>query len=180
MLTGYLPSTINIYTFKTDYTRPLAKGYKLETGIKLSYVNTDNTADYYDVAGGKSNVDTTKTNAFIYRENINAAYVTMTKQYGKKWTVQAGLRAENTNYYGHQLGNGLTVINNDSSFSRSYINLFPTLYLTYDADENNTFTLNYGRRIDRPAYQDLNPFLFFLDQYTYQAGNPYLQPQYTG
>ena len=179
VLTGYLPSTINIYTFKTDYTRPLAKGYKLETGIKLSYVNTNNTANYYDVVNGKSDVDTTKTNAFIYRENINAAYVTMTKQYGKKWNVQAGLRAENTNYYGHQLGNGLTVINNDSSFSKSYINLFPTMYLTYDANEKNTFTLNYGRRIDRPAYQDLNPFLFFLDQYTYQAGNPYLQPQYT-
>ncbi len=179
VLTGNLPSTINIYTFKSDYTRPLAKGYKLETGIKVSYVNTNNTANYYDVVNGKSNVDTTKTNAFIYRENINAAYVTMTKQYGKKWTVQAGLRAENTNYYGHQLGNGLTVINNDSSFSRSYVNLFPTLYLTYDANQKNTFTLNYGRRIDRPAYQDLNPFLFFLDQYTYQAGNPYLQPQYT-
>src|SRR5579863_168287 len=179
ILTGYLPSSINIYTFKSDYTRPLAKGYKLETGIKLSYVNTNNTADYDDVVGGKSTIDTTKTNAFIYRENINAAYATMTKQYGKKWTVQAGLRAENTNYYGHQLGNGLTVINNDSSFSRSYINLFPTLFVTYDVNEKNTFTLNYGRRIDRPAYQDLNPFLFFLDQYTYQAGNPYLQPQYT-
>ncbi len=179
ILTGHLPSAINIYTFKSDYTRPLANGYKLETGVKLSYVNTNNTAEYFDVTGGKSNVDTTKTNSFIYRENVNAAYVTMTKQYGKKWTVQAGLRAENTNYYGHQLGNGLTVINNDSSFSKSYINLFPTLYLTYDANEKNTFTLNYGRRIDRPAYQDLNPFLFFLDQYTYQAGNPYLQPQYT-
>lgn len=178
ILTGTLPSTINIYTFKTDYTRPLAKGYKLETGVKLSYVNTDNTANYYDVVGGKSNVDTTKTNAFIYRENVNAAYVNMTKQYGK-WTVQAGARLENTNYYGHQLGNGLTVINNDSSFSRSYTNLFPTLYLTYQANEKNQLTLNYGRRIDRPAYQDLNPFLFFLDEYTYQAGNPYLQPQYT-
>jgi hypothetical protein len=178
VLTGTLPSTINIYTFKTDYTRPLAKGYKLETGIKLSYVNTNNTANYYDVVGGKANVDTTKTNAFIYHENINAAYVNMTKQYGK-WTVQAGARLENTNYYGHQLGNGLTVINNDSSFSRSYINLFPTLYLTYQANEKNQLTLNYGRRIDRPAYQDLNPFLFFLDEYTYQAGNPYLQPQYT-
>ncbi len=179
ILTGHLPSAINIYTFKTDYTRPLAKGYKLETGLKFSYVNTDNTADYYDVVSGKPEVDTTKTNAFLYRENVNAAYVTMTKQYGKKWTVQAGLRAENTNYSGHQLGNGLTVINNDSTFSRSYVNLFPTLYVTYEANEKNTFTLNYGRRIDRPAYQDLNPFLFFLDQYTYQAGNPYLQPQYT-
>jgi hypothetical protein len=178
ILTGNLPSVINIYTFKSDYTRPLAKGYKLETGIKLSYVNTNNTADYYDVVNGKSMVDTTKTNRFLYRENINAAYATMTKQYGK-WTVQAGARLENTNYMGHQLGNGLTVINNDSSFSRSYVNLFSSLYLTYDLNQKNAFTLNYGRRIDRPAYQDLNPFLFFLDQYTYQAGNPYLQPQYT-
>lgn len=178
ILTGNLPSAINIYTFKSDYTRPLAKGYKLETGLKLSYVNTNNTADYYDLVNGKSLVDTTKTNRFLYRENINAAYMTMTKQYGK-WTVQAGARLENTNYMGHQLGNGLTVINNDSSFSRSYVNLFPSLYLTYDLNQKNAVTLNYGRRIDRPAYQDLNPFLFFLDQYTYQAGNPYLQPQYT-
>jgi len=179
VLTGHLPSTINIYTAKTDYTRPLSGGYKLETGAKLSYVDTRNTADYYDVLNGKPNVDTTKTNAFLYRENVNALYVNVTKQYGKKWSAQAGLRAENTNYSGHQLGNGLTVINNDSSFSRSYINLFPTAYVSYQANEKNQFTLNYGRRIDRPAYQDLNPFLFFLDQYTYQAGNPYLQPQYT-
>ncbi len=178
ILTGNLPSTINIYTFKSDYTRPLAKGYKLETGVKFSYVNTNNTAGYFNVVNNIPEVDTTKTNSFLYRENINAAYATMTKQLGK-WSVQAGLRLENTNYSGHQLGNGLTVVNNDSSFTRSYTNLFPTLYLTYQASEKNQFTLNYGRRIDRPAYQDLNPFLFFLDQYTYQAGNPYLQPQFT-
>lgn len=178
ILTGHLPSTINIYTAKTDYTRPLAKGYKLETGIKLSYVNTDNTADYYDLVNNVPIVDTTKTNHFLYRENVNAGYVNMTKQY-KKLTAQIGVRLENTNYSGHQLGNGVSVINQDSSFSRSYVNLFPTAFFSYDLNDKNTFTLNYGRRIDRPAYQDLNPFLFFLDQYTYQAGNPYLQPQYT-
>ena len=178
ILTGHLPSAINIYTFKTDYTRPLAKGYKLETGVKLSYVNTDNTAAYYDLVNNVAVVDTTKTNHFLYRENINAAYVNMTKQY-KKLTAQIGLRLENTNYSGHQLGNGVSVINQDSSFSRSYVNLFPTAFFSYDLNDKNQFTLNYGRRIDRPAYQDLNPFLFFLDQYTYQAGNPYLQPQYT-
>jgi iron complex outermembrane recepter protein len=178
ILTGHLPSAINIYTFKTDYTRPLAKGYKLETGIKLSYVNTDNTADYYDLINNVAEVDTTKTNHFIYRENINAAYVNMTKQF-KKLTAQIGVRMENTNYSGHQLGNGVSVINQDSSFSRSYVNLFPTAFFSYDLNDKNEFTLNCGRRIDRPAYQDLNPFLFFLDQFTYQAGNPYLQPQYT-
>ena len=178
VLTGHLPSAINIYTFKTDYTRPLAHGYKLETGLKLSYVNTDNTADYYDVVNKQAEVDTGKTNHFLYRENVNAAYVNMTKQY-KKLTVQLGARLENTNYSGHQLGNGISVVNRDSSFSRSYVNLFPTAFLSYELNENNQLTLNYGRRIDRPAYQDLNPFLFFLDEFTYQAGNPYLQPQYT-
>ena len=83
VLTGHLPSTINIYTFKTDYTRPLAKGYKLETGIKLSYVNTDNMAGYFNVINNIPEVDTTKTNHFLYRENINAAYVNMNKQYKK-------------------------------------------------------------------------------------------------
>ena len=178
ILTGNLPSTINIYTLKSDYTRPLPNGYKLETGIKLSYVNTDNMAGYFNVLNGTSEVDTTKTNRFLYRENINAAYVNMTRQF-KKFSLQAGLRLENTNYSGHQLGNGYTVINNDSTFTRSYFNLFPTVYMSYQLNAKNQFALNYGRRIDRPAYQDLNPFLFFLDQYTYQAGNPYLQPQYT-
>jgi iron complex outermembrane recepter protein len=177
ILTGNLPSTINIYSAKSDYTRPITKDLKLEAGVKSSYVNTNNDANYFDLINNTPEVDTTKTNHFIYKENINAAYLSLTRQY-KKWNIQAGLRAENTNYSGHQFGNG-TVTNGDSSFSKSYLSLFPTAYVTYQANEKNQLTLNYGRRIDRPAYQDLNPFLFFLDQYTYQAGNPYLQPQFT-
>jgi len=178
ILTGNLPSDINIYSFKADYTHPLRHDLKLEAGLKTSYVETDNTANYYNIVNNITQVDTTKTNRFLYHENINAVYLNMTKQY-QKWTMQAGLRMENTNYSGHQLGSPYTVNNNDSLFRKSYVNLFPTVYLSYQADEKNQFSLNYGRRIDRPAYQDLNPFLFFLDEYTYQAGNPYLQPQYT-
>ena len=178
ILTGNLPSDINIYTAKSDYTRPLSQTLKLEAGVKFSYVNTDNTANYFNLINNTPEVDTTKTNHFLYRENVNAAYANLTKQY-KKWSIQAGLRLENTNYSGHQLGNNVSVINKDSTFTRSYVNLFPTVYISYQANAKNQLTLNYGRRIDRPAYQDLNPFLFFLDQYTYQAGNPYLQPQYT-
>ncbi|HEY6900142.1 MAG TPA: outer membrane beta-barrel protein [Puia sp.] len=180
ILTGKLPSTINIYTFKTDYTHPISKDFKFEAGLKFSYVNTDNNANYFnlDPTTHFSSVDTTKTNHFIYKENVNAGYVNMNRQF-KKFGLQLGLRAENTNYSGHQLGNGISVINKDSSFKRSYVNIFPTAYISYELNEKNQFSVNYGRRIDRPAYQDLNPFLFFLDQYTYQAGNPYLQPQYT-
>jgi iron complex outermembrane recepter protein len=175
-LSGDLPSTINIYSFKTDYTHPFQNDFKLEAGLKTSFVATDNKANYYDVSGNEYIPDTTKTNYFVYHENINAVYFNLTKKY-KKWNFQAGLRVENTNYDGHQYGNIYTVDNNDSSFKKSYVNAFPTAYVSYELNDKNTFNVNFGRRIDRPDYGDLNPFLFFLDEYTYQAGNPYLQPQ---
>jgi hypothetical protein len=177
-LSGDLPSTIHIYSLKTDYTHPFHQDLKLEAGLKTSFISTDNKANYYDVQGADYIPDTSKTNYFVYHENINAAYINLTKKY-KKWSFQAGLRVENTNYSGHQYGNIYTVKNNDSSFTRSYVNAFPTAYISYELNDKNTFNLNFGRRIDRPDYGDLNPFLFFLDEYTYQAGNPYLQPQYT-
>jgi iron complex outermembrane recepter protein len=175
-LNGDLPSTIDIYSFKTDYTHPLQNNFKLEAGIKTSFVATDNKANYYDVSDNNYIPDTTKTNYFVYHENINALYLNLTKKY-KKWNFQAGLRVENTNYDGHQYGNIYTINNNDSSFKKSYANAFPTAYISYELNEKNSFNVNFGRRIDRPDYGDLNPFLFFLDEYTYQAGNPYLQPQ---
>ncbi len=177
-LSGNLPSTINIYTFKTDYTHPFKNDFKLEAGLKTSYVATDNQANYFNVVNDVEYPDTTKTNYFVYHENINAVYLNFNKKY-EKWNFQAGLRVENTNYSGHQFGNKYTVVNNDSAFSKSYVSAFPTAYISYQLNDNNMFGLNFGRRIDRPDYGDLNPFLFFLDQYTYQAGNPYLQPQYT-
>jgi hypothetical protein len=177
-LSGDLPSTTNIYSFKTDYTHPFQNDFKLEAGLKTSFVATDNKANYYDVVGNEYIPDTTKTNYFVYHENINAVYFNLTKKY-KKWNFQAGLRVENTNYDGHQYGNIYTVDNNDSSFKKSYVNAFPTAFISYELNDKNTFNVNFGRRIDRPDYGDLNPFLFFLDEYTYQAGNPYLQPQIT-
>jgi len=174
-LYSVLPVDIKIYSAKADYTHPLKKGIKLETGVKTSYVNTDNAANYFNVFGTSMEVDYDKTNRFQYKENINAAYVNLSGEY-KKFGIQGGLRFENTNYKGHQLGNA---VKPDSAFSKSYTNLFPTVFISYNANKNNQFGLSLGRRIDRPAYQDLNPFLFFLDNYTYQAGNPFLKPQYT-
>jgi outer membrane receptor protein involved in Fe transport len=174
-LMGDLPVSINIYSAKTDYTHPLKKNAKLEMGAKSSFVNTDNAANYYNLIGSDWEVDYNKTNRFQYDENINSAYLNFNKQF-KKLGVQTGLRFENTNYKGHQLGNAQKP---DSAFSNHYNSLFPTIYLTYAVNEKNQFGLNFGRRIDRPAYQDLNPFLFFLDNYTYQAGNPFLKPQYS-
>lgn len=174
-LNADLPIGINIYSAKVDYTQTIAYKIKFDAGIKSSYVNTDNVANYFSLAEGQWVPDYGKTNRFQYTENINAAYVNFNKQI-KKFGVQAGFRFENTNYKGQQKGNPQK---NDSSFSRTYNNLFPTIYLSYAADKENQFGMNIGRRIDRPAYQDLNPFLFFLDNYTYSSGNPYLKPQYS-
>jgi iron complex outermembrane recepter protein len=174
-LIGRLPATIHIYSAKTDFTFPLKKSAKIETGVKSSYVTTDNDALYQDNTTAGYITDEGKTNHFIYKENINAAYINYSRQI-KKWGLQAGLRAENTNAHGHQVGNASRP---DSSFTKNYINLFPTVYLTYEANTKNTFSVNYGRRIDRPDYGDLNPFYYFLDEYTYKVGNTLLQPQFT-
>ncbi len=174
-LLGDLPVNINIYSAKMDYTHPLKRNAKLEAGVKTSYVNTDNEANYYNLIGTEWETDYLKTNRFQYKENINAAYVNLSKQY-KKLGVQAGLRFENTNYKGHQLGNSQKP---DSAFSNNYNSLFPSVFLSYSVNEKNQLGFNIGRRIDRPAYQDLNPFLFFLDNYTYESGNPFLRPQYS-
>jgi hypothetical protein len=91
---------------------------------------------------------------------------------GKKWNGQLGLRLENTNANGHQ-------VTTNVKFDRHYTQLFPTAYLQYLANKNNSFVLNYGRRIRRPNYQSLNPFISFLDRYTYQQGNPNLKPQFS-
>lgn len=176
ILVGDLPSTINIYSGKVDYTHPLPKNVKLDAGLKLSYVNTNNMANYYNVENDVRSIDWTKTNHFTYQENINAAYLNASTEI-KKWGIQIGLRAENTNLEGNQFGNPLPS-HPDSSFTRSYTNLFPTTYFSYKLNPKNNFGFSYGRRINRPDYEDLNPFLFFLDKYTSERGNPFLRPVY--
>jgi iron complex outermembrane receptor protein len=176
-LLGDLPSDIKIYSAKTDYTQNLKKAFKLDAGLKFSYVTTDNQANYFNVIDDVKMVDIKKTNRFQYKENINAAYINFSKTV-KKWGFQAGLRIENTNYDGHQFGNEFRP-EMDSSFLRSYTNAFPTAYISYNASQKHQFGFSYGRRIERPDYEDLNPFLFFLDKYTYEEGNPFLRPMYS-
>ncbi len=172
ILRGYTPSIINIYSGKIDYSHPLKHNAKFEAGVKSSYVNTDNLAAYDTLANGKWINYVGRTNHFMYKENINAAYVNFSKDLNKKWSAQLGLRLENTSSKGEQLTTG-------ESFKRDYTDLFPTAYLSYKMNDKNQFGLNYGRRIQRPDYGDLNPFYYFLDIYTYQVGNPYLKPQFS-
>jgi outer membrane cobalamin receptor len=173
-LRGYLPSDIDIYSFKTDYVHPVKNG-RIEAGLKISYVRNDNEVNYENLRNEKWEQDLIRSNHFIYDENINAAYVNYNAQI-KKWSFQAGLRVENLVAHGNQLGNSVV---SQTKFKRDTTNLFPTAFVTYKLNEKNSLTVSYGRRINRPNYQDLNPFTFFLDSLSYRQGNIYLRPQYT-
>ena len=182
-LSSILPASIRIYSGKMDYTLPLKKGAKFEAGIKSSYVKTDNDAVYDSVKNGGSFLDSSRSNHFIYAENINAAYVNYSRPFGKKWNTQLGLRLENTVADGHSIGYEFSATQNsfalsDKRFKRNYSQLFPTFYMQYSPSQKNQFVINYGRRIDRPNYEDMNPFVHFLDRYTFEQGNPNLGPQF--
>jgi hypothetical protein len=179
-LKGDLPADITIRTAKFDYTHPLSKSTRFEAGVKTGYVTNDSKANYFNGSrnghGINYIIDYDKTNFFDYKENINAAYLNFNHKFNDKWGVQTGLRYENTNYKGFQYGNPSKT---DSAFTNSYNSLFPTFYLSYAPVKKHQFGISFGRRIDRPAYQDMNPFMFFIDKYTYGRGNPFLRPQYS-
>jgi iron complex outermembrane recepter protein len=141
--------------------------------VKNSNVRTGNIADFKDESGTP---DYVFSNDFAYRESIYAAYGNFSRSKGKI-TSQLGLRYEYTDVSGHQKGNA---IKPDSSFSRNYAGLFPTLFFLYVPDSlgKHQFTFSCGRRLERPNYQDMNPFTYPLDRFTLYSGNPYLRPTY--
>ncbi len=173
------PTKIDIYSAKVDYEQNFMKG-RLGYGGKISYVKTTNDFERYNVYPNDKLLDTLRSNNFNYKENINAAYVNYNRQF-KGVMIQAGLRVENTNSEG--VSNGYnwdgSYVAYDSTFKRNYTDLFPSAAVTLNKNPKNQWSLAYSRRIDRPAYQDLNPFEFKLDEYTYQKGNTQLTPQYT-
>jgi iron complex outermembrane recepter protein len=177
VLESVLPSTIDIRAAKIDYLHPLRKGGRFEAGLKTSAIATSNVADFFDRIDNVLRPNYDFSNNFQYRETIHAAYTNWNRDF-KKWSVQAGLRFEATNIVGDQLGN---VVVKDSSFKRQFRNLFPTLYFSYSIDSagHHRLGFSYGRRIDRPNYQSMNPFTYPMDRFTYYAGNPFLQPTFS-
>lgn len=172
------PTNIDIYSGKADYEQNFKKG-RLGIGGKVSYVKSGN--DFERFVSDGSEVMRDRSNNFIYKENINALYVNYNRQF-KGIMIQAGVRMENTNVKGMSKGVSLIDGQNvpfDSSFDRNYTNFFPSAAITFNKNPMNQWSFSYSRRIDRPAYQDLNPFEFRLDKYTFQKGNTELRPQYT-
>lgn len=169
---GNLPSAITIKSGKIDYTLPVKGGAKLEMGLKASQVVSDNNVRYENREGGHWENDSGATNHFIYRENINAGYINLNKSFKGGWALQAGLRGEQT----LSKANQVTI---DSVVNRQYFRLFPSVFVNKDLGKNNRLGFSFSRRIDRPDYESLNPFTYYIDDYTYTEGNPFLEPQFT-
>ncbi len=178
------PSDIDIYSIKADYEQNFKKG-KLGIGTKISLVESDNTFQRFNSIGngnGNGKLEDNNNN-FKYTENINALYVNYNRQY-KGFMVQAGVRMENTHSKGRSIGfrwdyDDAQKLFIDSSLDRSYTDFFPSAAITFNKNPMSQWNLTFSSRIDRPGYQNLNPFEFNLDKYTFQRGNTELRPQYT-
>lgn len=171
------PTDIDIYTFKVDYEEDLFGG-KLGLGTKLSRVVSENTFLVYDVEGADNETlirDDRRSNNFDYDENVYAAYISFARALGKQWNFSAGLRAEQTDATG-DLRAFLPELS-EEPVELNYLSWFPSAGLTWQAAPMHLWSLNYGRRINRPDYNVLNPFNTQLSQLSYMKGNPRLNPE---
>lgn len=167
----FTPNGFDIYSAKLDFSYPLGKTSKIETGGRISRVLSDNDFRFYFNNNGLV-LDPLRTNHFYYKENIFAGYVNWSGSLSKKTTLQMGLRAEKTKSKGQSFTTGEI---ND----RNYLDWFPSVFVQHQASDNYNFTVNYSRRLNRPNYSNLNPFRSYRDPYTWTVGNPGLRPQYT-
>ena len=171
ILNGLQDGKLTIRTAKADYVNPLGNKAKFEAGLKTSYVSSDRDQKFFDVSTGVPVTDTTKTNHFYYQEYNNAGYINYSKEF-EKFNIQLGLRGEQTIIKTLQEKNNI-------SFDSSYFQLFPSAFFNYHLAEEKTIGLSVSRRIDRPGYSQLNPFLYLIDVSTYGTGRPGLLPELT-
>ncbi|MFC3562390.1 TonB-dependent receptor domain-containing protein [Pedobacter jamesrossensis] len=165
------PSLIKIKAAKIDYVLPLGTKAKFDFGLKSSWVSTDNDFRFENLIATQWQNDLGRSNRFIYEENINAAYVNFKRDF-ELTSIQVGLRTEQTNSKGNS-------VNEQKIIKRHYFDFFPSFSVNQKLSESNELSLSYSRRIERPDYKSLNPFVYFVDLYTFSQGNPFLNPQYT-
>lgn len=164
------PSKIHVWLSKVDFYLPLSKTSKLETGVKHSRAISNNDQVFGTQINGVYLDNPNLSNHFLYSEYINAAYINFQKKFDK-YDLTVGLRGERTSATGNSVTAGAVI-------NRDYFDLFPQMQLIYKKDSKNDFALSYSRGIARPLYEDINPFLYYVDLYDYRSGNPGLKPQY--
>lgn len=163
------PALVQLYSSQIDYKRPINTQLRLESGVKYSFADLDNELVASIRDGETWQNDPLLSNHYLYDEEIFAAYGQLRYQ-SEKLEVNFGLRYENTS----TLGNNLTI---DSINQLNYGQVFPSLSLSMPLNEKLGVAAAYSYRIERPSYFNLNPFVNFIDPFTFQKGNPFLRPE---
>lgn len=161
---------IDIITGQIDYTTPMG-GIIFETGAKIATIRSNSGIDYFNLTNSIKTYNALYSDDYEYSENVGGGYVSVAKEW-EKWSVKAGLRGE----YTYSKGYSITL---DSTNIQVYFKFFPTLHLLYSLSENQSFSLDYSHKIQRPRYEDLNPFAYFLNENQFHIGNPDLQPSFS-
>lgn len=175
VLTEYdTPTDIDIYSFKTDYETP-ALGGKLGFGAKYSRVSTENTFLFYDVINNVKVQNDRRSNDFDYDENVYAGYVNYARPINQKVNMSAGLRVEQTDATGDLRAYDPSLA--EPPVDLNYIDFFPSAGVTYMHSPMHMWSVNYGRRINRPDYNVLNPFRIQLSELSFSKGNARLNPE---
>lgn len=159
------------YTFKADYTRPIAERFTVETGAQyiMDLVSND-----YEVTNFENELwvkDDNFSNIFDFDQKVLGVYTTAAYE-GEKWGLKAGLRLENTDV-------DTELRNTNEVNNRTYTNLFPSAHTSYKVNENLSLQAGYSKRIYRPRLWDVNPFFSFRDNFNISTGNPNLLPEYS-
>jgi iron complex outermembrane recepter protein len=174
-ITSYFtPANIDIATAKADFETEIFGG-NLGVGTKFSNVSTDNTFLFYNINNNVKLQNNRRSNQFDYKENVYAGYVNYARNINAKWNASAGLRVENTDATG-DLTAYIPELE-ESPVDFNYTSFFPSAGLTYQHHPEHVFSLNYGKRINRPDYNVLNPFREQLSELSYAKGNKSLQPE---
>lgn len=166
-------STSEYWSFSADYVQPMENKGRLEAGWKttLRMSDSDFLAESYDDDADSYANDTTRSNRFVFNENVHAAYAIYGRQLGK-WGVQGGLRLETVNMRSY-------LANTDEEFINDYTSLYPSGHVSYEMAKGKTFQLSYSRRVNRPRSRQLNPFPNYNDPLNLRIGNPFILPEYT-
>lgn len=161
---------IEIFTGQLDYATPIGS-VSLESGIKMSSIASDNRVSYFNFNGSSNSVDATLSDRFLYDEKVYAAYMSMVKNWDK-WSMKLGIRGELTQAEGQSLEAGTVEV-------QDFFEPFPSVHLLYSPSDKHSFSLDYGRNVKRPNYNDLNPFRLFFNENDYEEGNPGLEPSFS-
>lgn len=157
-----------IHVANIDFENHFSNSFVLNAGSKYTASKTDYSIDFRNGLNENATLDPVRSNRFLYSENIIAFYSSLSGSF-KKWNFKVGLRTEHTNYDGKSVTTGQNI-------GRDQWNLFPSLFLNRKVGGDHSFTFSYARRIERPGFRQLNPFVTYTNLYTIQEGNPNLVP----